>query len=74
MSEVSNPTKYTLPDPLSRWPWKRTINPHHEAVEEEIEMWMNTLGPFDERIRKAMDLCECSKCGQFTVVMESRSN
>ncbi|KAG6844208.1 hypothetical protein H0H87_008877 [Tephrocybe sp. NHM501043] len=49
-----------LPDTLTNWPWKRTINPLYEEVKKESSAWVKSL-KMSSHAQKAIDLCDPSE-------------
>ena len=35
--------KLHIPYTMSRWPWRRLVNPHEKEVEEESKAWVRTF-------------------------------
>jgi hypothetical protein len=39
------PKKLYIPDTMSRWPWRRLVNPHEKEVDVESKAWLRTFPP-----------------------------
>jgi hypothetical protein len=59
-----------IPDTLSRWPWRRVVNPHQAEVEEESREWLRSFSRFTTNSRW-LDIINNSMSGKslFTLKM-----
>ena len=63
-------TQYRLPDPLSNWPWLRTLNPHYAEVKPESEAWLRGFEALDAKSQRSFERCNF---GKYTYIISDRS-
>ncbi|KAI0267826.1 terpenoid synthase [Gloeopeniophorella convolvens] len=49
--------QFHLPNPLAKWPWVRTLNPHYAEVKPESDAWTHGFGALDAKSQRSFDLC-----------------
>jgi hypothetical protein len=54
-------TIFFLPETLSKWPWKRSINPLYHQVKSESSAWIRSFNAFSPKAQRAFDLCDFSE-------------
>jgi hypothetical protein len=54
-------TQFRLPDPLARWPWPRTLNPHYADAKLESDAWLRSFEALDAKSQRSFDRCNFGK-------------
>ena len=63
-------TQFRLPDPLSNWPWLRTLNPHYAEVKPESEAWLRSFEALDAKSQRSFERCNF---GKYIYIISNRS-
>jgi len=55
---MSTVTQFCLPDPVSRWPWPRVLNQHHQEAKSESDNWLRGFEALDPKSQRSFDFCD----------------
>ena len=61
-----------LPDTLAGWPWPRMINPYHDQVNAEANIWFGSFKLFTPNSQYAFDKCDTGRLAALLYPEASR--
>jgi hypothetical protein len=59
--------QFRLPDPISLWPWPRTLNRYYQEAKVESDEWLHSFEVLDAKSQRAFDFCDFRKQSQATL-------
>ena len=58
---MSTPPQFCLPDPVSLWPWPRTLNQHYQEAKLESDNWLRDFEALDAKSQRSFNFCDFRK-------------
>ena len=55
---MSTLLKFCLPDPVSLWPWPRTLNRYYQEAKSESDNWLRGFEALDAKSQRSFEFCD----------------